>query len=129
MAESIKVLIDTNVIIDYIAEREPYVHQAVELIKLCTSDKIIGCIAAHTVTNIFYILRKEFSAERRKEFLLDLCSEFTVIGLNSNKIIAALKNDNFDDLEDCLQDECAADFEAEYIIIYNNKKYKRFYRQ
>ena len=123
MDKPIKILIDTNVIIDYIAQREPYVEQAVKIVKMCTSGKVVGCIAAHTVTNIFFILRKDFTVAKRKEFLLDLFNEFSVVGIDTYKLIAALRDNKFSDFEDCLQDECAAYFNADYIITRNTKDF------
>jgi len=57
------VLLDTNILIDYIAYREPYTGSAEKIITLCKNKTIDGCIAAHSVMNIFYILRKSFSVE------------------------------------------------------------------
>ncbi|MCL2019483.1 MAG: PIN domain-containing protein [Oscillospiraceae bacterium] len=113
------VLIDTNIIIDYILRRNPYHTNAEEIIAMCRDNRIQGCIAAHTITNLFYILKKDKSVKERKEFLLDMCDMFTVIDINSEKIISALNNDKFDDFEDCLQDECASDFNADYIVTRN----------
>jgi len=55
--------------------------------------------------------------------LLKLCELFTVVDLDSLKIISALKNDQFKDLEDCLQDECAREFNADYLITRNTKHF------
>ena len=119
-----RVLIDTNVVLDYVAKREPYAPQAYQIVKMCADKKITGGIAAHTITNIFYILRKEMSIEERKAALLKLCRVFTVVGVDIAKILSALENENFNDLEDCLQDECADDFLADYIITRNINDFK-----
>lgn len=114
-----RVLLDTNILIDYISKRAPYEENARRILQLCMEKEIDGCIAAHSVMNIFYILRKEMSLEERRSFLIDLCKFLTVVGIDKNKIVNALKNDNFSDVEDCLQDECAAAFSAEYIVTRN----------
>ena len=118
-----RVLVDTDVIMDYIADREPYAEHAYRIIELCIIKKITGCIAAHTVTNLFFILRKELSIQERKATLIKLCKVFTVVGIEITKITAALENDKFSDIEDCLQDECARDFHADYIITRNVKDF------
>lgn len=46
-----KVLIDTNILIDYISKREPYFEAADKIIMLCANEKLEGCIAAHSVMN------------------------------------------------------------------------------
>ena len=53
-----KVLIDTNVLIDYMTHREPFFDEAKKIIGLCAENKIKGYIAAHSITDSFYIMRK-----------------------------------------------------------------------
>jgi len=113
------VLIDTNVIMDSVLRRVPHNACSDKIIELCCAGTIKGCIAAHSITNLFFILRKDMSVTERREMLLELCTELAVVSINSDKIISALKNDNFSDFEDCLQDECAVDFDADYIITRN----------
>jgi predicted nucleic acid-binding protein len=118
-----RVLIDTNVLIDYISEREPFSESARSILLLCMDKKLNGSIAAHSVMNAFYILRKEMTLTERREFLLDICTFLTVIGIDKTKIVFALENNNFSDVEDCLQVECAKEFNAEYIITRNIKDF------
>lgn len=117
------VLVDTNVVLDYISKREPYAADAYKIVELCTRKKIDGCIAAHTITNLFFILRKELSEEKRRTTLLKMCRIFTVVNVDSSKLISALNNDKFSDLEDCLQDECANEFNSDYLITRNLKDF------
>ena len=118
-----RILIDTNIIMDYIGKREPFLADARMIIKLCTEKSINGCISSHTITNLFYILRKELSAKDRRTLLLKLTRAFPVIGIDYVKLEDALKNDVFEDLEDCLQDECAKEFYADYIVTRNIKDF------
>ena len=52
------VLIDTNVVLDILQKRESFYEASSEVLSLCASKKIYGYIALHSVSNIFYILRK-----------------------------------------------------------------------
>lgn len=113
------VLIDTNIIVDFLMKREPYAEEAIKIVELCNQKKVSGCIAAHTISNLFYILRKEFSVLQRREVLGALCKVFEVLGIDKKKILAALDNKDFSDFEDCLQVECAVEAGAEYIITRN----------
>ena len=54
-----KILIDTNVLIDYLIAREPYIESAKKIMRLCADKKVQGFMAAHSIPNIFFILRKE----------------------------------------------------------------------
>jgi len=51
--------------------------------------------------------------------LLDLCDFIDVVGIQKEQIIDALSNDEFTDLEDCIQFECAQTINAQYIITRN----------
>ena len=73
---------------------------------------------------MFFILRKDYKAEERREVLINLCSIFDVEGIDKAKLIAGLQNEDFADFEDCLQMECAKAYGAEYIITRNIDDYK-----
>ena len=114
-----RILIDTNVLLDYILTREPFYEDAKRIVSACVDGKVKGCIAAHSISNMFFILRKDFNSEERREVLLNLCSIFDIEGIDKIKLIAGLQNEEFSDFEDCLQDECAAQNHADYIITRN----------
>lgn len=118
-----RVLVDTNILLDDLLGREPYFDNADKIIKLCADKKIQGYMAAHSIPNIFYILRRDMSEENRREVLLSFCSILKVEGIDSAKIISALQNKSFSDLEDCLQSICAKNIEADYIITRNIKDF------
>jgi predicted nucleic-acid-binding protein len=113
------ILIDTNVILDHLCSRQPYATNAGKILRLCFQRACKGFIAAHSITNIFYILRKQFSVSERKRMLLDLCDFIDVIGIQKKQIIDALNDNEFTDLEDRIQFECAQVINANYIITRN----------
>ena len=119
-----RVLVDTNIVLDYLLEREPYAESAKKIVVACKQKKVIGCIAAHTVSNMFFILRKTYSVEDRRTILKDICKLFDVEGIDRLKIIQALDNSYFKDFEDCLQMQCAKSFRADYILTRNLADYR-----
>ena len=119
-----RILVDTNVLLDYVLEREPYWKFSRAIIKFCQQKAVSGCIAAHSITNMFYILRKNFSIEERRKILLNICRIFSVEGIDIHKLRSALENGEFSDFEDCLQVECAKNFHADYIVSRNVSDYK-----
>lgn len=118
-----KVLVDTNVIVDALIGRQPYFDNADKIIRLCADKKVHGYLAAHSIPNLFYILRKYLSEEDRRTALRQLCEIFAIEGIDSKKIITAIENSNFTDFEDCLQDECAVSAGADYIVTRNIKDF------
>ena len=121
--KNMRILIDTNVIMDFIVKRTPFSDNAEKIIELCMAKNIQGCIAGHTVSNLFYILRKHLTVEERKDILLKLCKMFAVVGIDVKKLESALQNIEFNDFEDCLQVECAKDFEADFIVTRNTEDF------
>ena len=119
-----RILIDTNVLLDYLLTREPFYKDAKEVVISCVDGRAKGCIAAHSISNMFYILRKDFSISERREVLFNLCSIFDVEGIHKVKLLEGLQNEEFSDFEDCLQMECAMAYRAEYIVTRNIDDYK-----
>lgn len=118
-----RILIDTNVLLDYLLTREPYYENAKKIVLACAEGKIAGCIAAHSISNMFFILRKDYSAEERRKVLINLCKIFDVEGIDRTKLLAGLQNEDFADFEDCLQMECAKVYGAKYIVTRNVADY------
>lgn len=113
-----KVLVDTNVIIDFLLTREPFYRASLEVIKKCASREVIGYIAFHSVPNLWYILRK-IPEDRRREWMLNICQFLQVVGVSHEEVIKAIRMESFKDFEDCLQDRCAQSVGAKYIITRN----------
>ena len=55
-----RILVDTNVLLDYLLTREPFYEDAEKIVLACVEGKVKGCIAAHSVPNMFFILRKDY---------------------------------------------------------------------
>ena len=113
------VLVDTNIIIDALANREPYADNAKKILEKCAAREVTGILAAHSIPNMFYIFRKNYSQDERRFLLKNLCNIFKISDLNAKKILAALENEKFVDFEDCLQEECAVESMADYIVTRN----------
>lgn len=119
-----RVLVDTNVLLDYLLTREPFYKDAEKIVLACVDGKVKGCIAAYSVSNMFFILRKDYNAGERREALLNLCRIFDIEGIDKAKLLSGLQNGDFSDFEDCLQMECAKAYGAEYIVTRNIDDYK-----
>ena len=118
-----KILVDTDVFLDFLQEREPHMDNAEQIITLCATKRADGYIAAHTIPNLFYIIRNSHSISERREMLSDICSFFIVSDLDGAKLIAALRDEDFHEFEDCLQDQCALSVGADYTVTRNVKDF------
>lgn len=117
------ILVDTNIILDVIASREPFVTESQKILELCARQEIKGYIAFHSVSNIFFILRKKFSKEERRLLLRGILKVLKLTGASHEKVVTALEQEDFKDFEDCLQEKCAEEVGAEYIITRNKEDY------
>lgn len=121
--QNMAVLIDTNILLNYITGRkDKYLDESVRIVELCALGKINGYIAFHTLSTLWYVLRKKSDKERR-ENLRDICTIFSVASASQTEIIDAIEKDSFTDFEDCLQDKCAKEAGADYIITVNEKDF------
>ena len=118
------ILVDTNIILDIFLQREPYAGEAREIMTKCAEREVIGYLAAHSIPNLFYILRKNYSRKERRGLIRNLCDIFRISDLNAEKIISAVENEGFADFEDCLQDECARMVNADCLVTCNLKDFK-----
>ena len=101
------ILIDTNVLLNYLTNRQDeYLEQSIKIVEMCARGICVGYIAFHTISTLWYVLRKRSDKERRQN-LRDICEIFSVASVPKNEIIDAINRDFFRDFEDCLQDKCA----------------------
>ena len=118
-----KILIDTNIILDVLCNRKDFVDDSLKVFKYCEAEQITGYISALSIPNIVYIMRKELDSDKIREILNALTSIFTVVDLRESDLIKASDLD-FNDYEDALQSVCAARIKVNYIVTRNIKDFK-----
>ena len=119
-----KVLIDTNIILDVLCNRKDFVEDSAKVFKLCEVKKITGYISALSISNIVYIMRKELDTEKVKEILEKLSLIFEIVDLRADDLKRASALD-FKDYEDAIQSTQASRIKANYIITRNIKDYHK----
>lgn len=117
-----KVLIDTNILLDVLCNRTEFAEVSAKVFKLCEVKKIDGYISALSIPNIVYIMRKELDAEKTRDVLEKLSLIFTIADLKADDIKKAAHM-NFNDYEDALQSACASRIKADFIITRNIKDF------
>ena len=111
------VLIDTNVALDVLLGREPFLELS-QLVMLASEQKIInGYITASAVTDIFYITNKHLKDKAAAYKLLNehLMGTVSIAAVDGNSISEAL-NLEWDDFEDCVQYVVGKSIAADYIV-------------
>ena len=117
-------LIDTNVLITYVTNRnDPYRESPVKVMELCADGKINGSIAFHSLSTLWYVLRR-YPEKERRDWLLQIVNLLEIAGADNDAVREAVEMDDFKDFEDCLQYECAKEAGADYIITGNVKDFR-----
>ena len=120
-----KVLIDTDVILDFLFDRKPFSEDAAQILSWCENSKIQGFVTSIVLSNIYYLLRKTAKHEKVIENLKMLLNIVDVITTNKDTVLDALHSE-FKDFEDALQNFSAQNHdEIKVIITRNIKDYKR----
>ncbi len=119
-----RILIDTNVIIDALATRKPFNVSAEKIILLASEKRVETFITASTVTDIYYLIQKHLKdTNRAKEILKTLFRIIDIINVDKNSCIKALDLD-MPDYEDALLATCAKKVKADFIVTRNLKDFE-----
>jgi predicted nucleic acid-binding protein len=120
-----KLFIDSDVVIDFFTDREPFANAASELFELNEKNIIVLYMSAISINNIYYIVRKFLGHNRALEVIESLTEMTEIIGTTKQEVIKALKND-FKDFEDSIQYSSALTIEGlDAIITRNIKDYRK----
>ncbi len=117
-----KVLFDTNVVLDVLLAREPHAAVAAQLFTRVDQGAIEGVICATTVTTIHYIAAKSTDPESARRHIRELLTLFKVAGVDHRVLDRALDLD-FKDFEDAVLHEAAHAAGASAIVTRNGKDF------
>jgi len=121
-----KLLIDTNVVIDYLADRAPFADHSEKVIEICIDGIAEGFLTASSVTDIYYILRKIAGRKKALNRIGVLLKILDVAHVAKRDLLKALELD-MPDFEDALASVCAKRIKADYIVTRNIKDYSTSY--
>jgi predicted nucleic acid-binding protein len=115
-----KVLLDSNILLDIALKREPFSKEAFDIFSLIQRKKIQGFISALTVSHLHYIINKNLSRLKADEFVKDVLTIFDIAPVDKEILINAIEM-NLPDFEDAIQLNSAKKV-ALTVIITRNKK-------
>ncbi|MFH2095112.1 MAG: PIN domain-containing protein [Bacteroidota bacterium] len=120
-----KILLDTDVILDFFFDREPYSTHAARLLSLCESKTITAFITPVIIGNVYYLLRQTARHEKVVEKLKELLLLTDVLPMDREVVKNALDS-GFGDFEDALQNFTATKCgDIDVIITRNIKDFKK----
>lgn len=115
-------LIDANVVMDYLLVRRKYFYQAKQVLLRCQTPSVESYISFHSIPIIWYALRR-YPVQERRRALMEVTDLLTVVSASHDDVIDAIKDEKFIDFEDCLQEKCALQVNADYIVTNNIKDF------
>jgi predicted nucleic acid-binding protein len=121
-----KLLIDTDVLLDFFFDRQPYSYHAAKLIDLCAKKEVMGYTTPLIIANVYYLLRKTAKHAIIVEKIKQLLAFIEIVPMEKQAVMNAL-NSAFKDFEDALQNFSAAEYEGgiRIIVTRNLKDFKR----
>ena len=123
--KSMDVLIDTNVIMNFLTERgDPFQASSDRIMELCDTKRLNGYVAFHSLSTIWYVIRKTRSDKDARYLLEIVCKILKVASATHEQVMQAIADTDFRDFEDCLQDRCAQNVGAEFLITCNIKDFR-----
>ncbi|HEY0769048.1 MAG TPA: PIN domain-containing protein [Sphingobacteriaceae bacterium] len=119
------IFMDTNVVIDFLADRQPFALDAARLFNLAIDHKATIYISAVSYNNIYYILRQSLTNNATIKLLKEL-AEMTEITDVTDEIIRQYLKTDFKDYEDAIQYYCALSrSKVDFIVTRNTKDFKK----
>jgi len=120
----IKVFLDTNIIIDLIADRKPFSNHVIEIFKYAEENRIQLFTSSHSIATSHYILKKYVTEKELREILLTLITLLDVVAVDLDVLKKGLRSIH-KDFEDAIQMICASSIQGiNYIVTRNTKDFK-----
>ncbi|MBD2682776.1 MULTISPECIES: PIN domain-containing protein [Nostoc] len=110
-----RVLIDTNIVLDFLQEREPFVEDAARLFERIDAGEVEGFIAATTITNIYYIVRRAAGMKVAQDAIIQVLTDLHICPVERTILEQAIAL-NFQDFEDAVQCACGMAYGVDAII-------------
>jgi predicted nucleic acid-binding protein len=114
------ILLDTNVIMDALQERQPFDAAAKEILRRSQNGEFTCLFTANAATDIFFLYTKARDLQSARTALSFLLAHYGVVSVTQEDCIIAMSN-GIDDFEDALVAVCAEKIKADYIVTRDEK--------
>ena len=99
-----RVLVDTNIVLDVLLDRQPFADAAAQVFALVEETKIEGLLCATTITTVDYLLGQALVPEKARSALHRLLSLFEIAPVNRSVLERALRS-GITDFEDAVLEQ------------------------
>ena len=119
-----KLFIDTNIIVDLIADRKPFSKYAIQIFQKAELKEIQLFTSSHSIATTHYLLKKYLGEKELRDVLYDLLDYLTVVAVDIDILKKGLRS-NHKDFEDSIQILCASSIKKiDCIVTRNTKDFK-----
>ena len=118
------ILLDTDILIDVALDRQPHSAPAADLLERIRNGGEDACVAWHTISNFYYVTRRDIDADSRRDFILDLIG-FVSMAVTDTESVRYAARLPMSDFEDALQAAAARACRARFIITRNIADYRQ----
>lgn len=119
-----RVIVDTNVVLDVLLARSPFVKPAASVFALVEQSKIEGALCATTLTTVDYLLSQSLPLVQARQIIRDLLQLFEIAPVNRSVLERALDS-RVEDFEDAVLEQAGRLSGAEAIITRNTKDFRK----
>jgi hypothetical protein len=120
----VRVLIDSDVLIDVGLDRAPFAEFAAQVLDGLEEKPGTGFVAWHSIANLFYLVSPASGRETALGYIRDLSGFISVAPVETQDLLYALRLD-MADFEDAMQAAAAVACKADWIVTRNVRHYRR----
>lgn len=119
-----RLLLDTNVVLDVLLARAPHAETAARVLSACETGVVDGVLCATTVTTLYYLLEKAANKKTASQSIAKLLKFSAVANVNNQILQSALELD-FSDYEDAVLHQAALANSCDAIVTRNQKDFRK----
>ena len=120
-----KLLVDTNILLDLLARREPHYIGAAQVFSLADREQLVLSVSSLSFSTVYYVLSKNLRSNGARDILRRLKILVQVLSLNDKIIDLALNDHTIADFEDALQYHTALENSQDILLTRNQKDFKK----
>ena len=119
-----RVLFDLNVVLDVVADREPFADDSRAAMAHVEQGTVEGWMAAHSLTTLFYLVRRRTDLRTARRATASVLTLFDIVPVDKARLTEALAGPGAD-FEDAVQIACAQSIGAHYIVTRDPRDFRK----
>ena len=119
-----RVFIDTNVLVDWLTQRQPFAEHSTKIVELVERRLVTGVVNPLVLTNTYYVTATYLDKKTTHQLLADLTAIFEIVDVTKEHVLNAIKDQNAD-FEDEVHIQTMAENEVQIVVTRNKKDFNR----